>query len=433
MRIASLLSQQRILGGAAVLAATQFLASLAGLFRDRMLATAFPGLDVVDVYIASFRPSDLLFQITVMSAFSVALVPFLAQYHARGNRREMDRLLGGMMGTAAILFGAIALVAALFIDVLAPVLVGFTGASRDLYVNFARLALLSNALFVFGNALGQYLITVQRYWIYGLTPVLYTVGTIAGTIWLTPAVGPYGPMVGTLLGAVVYVILRAVAVIGAGGRLRFSLYHPDVLKIGWLMLPRVLALGAFQLELLLFDSLASRLPAGAVTVNAYTRNFQSVVVGVVGIALAQSTFSLLSQTASRGEWGRYRLYLRKGTVMMLVLTIPGAVALALLAPVAAWLVHLSAILPVFAVCLTLYALSIPFESLSHLLFRAFYATKSSAIPAAMSVLGGVTAIITAWMFADRFGVYALAFGFTVGQVVTTLGLALLLPRRIKLA
>ena len=42
--------QHRILGGVAVLAVTQFGASLVGLIRDRVLASTFPGLDTVDVY-----------------------------------------------------------------------------------------------------------------------------------------------------------------------------------------------------------------------------------------------------------------------------------------------------------------------------------------------------------------------------------------------
>ena len=54
------------------------------------------------------------------------------------------------------------------------------------------------------------------------------------------------------------------------------------------MLPRMFALGALQLQLLLFDTIASGLDAGSITINAYSRNFQSVLVGVAGIALAQS-------------------------------------------------------------------------------------------------------------------------------------------------
>lgn len=425
------LSQDRIFGGAVVLAITQFGASILGLIRDRILASTFPGLQVVDVYIASFRPSDLLFQVCIMAGFSVALVPLLAQYKARNNPEEMHKLLSGITGLAAVVFGVIAVGGVVAMPFIAPYLVHFEGESLTLYVRFAQLALFSNFLFVFGNAFGQYLITIQRYWIYGVTPILYTLGTVLGTLYLTPYYGAYGPMIGTLAGGVLYVLLRAIAVIWDGYRFEWKVWHPDVMELGWLMIPRMLALGALQLQLLFFDSLASGLDAGSVTINAYTRNFQSVVVGIAGIALAQSIFSLLSQAAAKGEQERYWIYLRKGIVILLLLTIPGAIALVFVAPIAARLVSLTDVLPVFTFALGIYAISIPFESMNHLLLRAYYATKQTMTPAIFSFVNGVIAIATSWYFLDQLGVYSLALGFTVGQIAQLIGLAILLPRRVQ--
>lgn len=429
--LSQLFSQKRILGGAAVLAAMQFGASVMGLLRDRILASTFPELGVTDVYIASFRPSDLCFQMIVMSAFSVALVPLLAEHHSKGDRGEMNRLLSSVLFIGSVVFGLVSLGLFFVMPNIAHVLVGFTGERLELYITFARLALLTNFLFVFGNACGQYLITIQKYWVYGLTPILYTLGTILGTLYLTPHVGAFGPMYGTLGGACVYVVLRLVGVFMFGFRPGGAALHPQLKEMFVLMLPRVAALGALQFQLLLFDTVASGLDAGAVTINAYARNFQAVCVGVAGIALAQSTFSLLSQAAASKEWNRYRIYLKKGTTILLALTIPGAVALVLLAPVAASLVSLSHVLSVFTLCLAYYAISIPFESINHLLLRAFYALKHTLTPAIFSVLNGLLAIAVAWLLAPQFGVYSLAIGFTVGQVIQLLGLSVFLRLRLS--
>src|SRR3989338_9697153 len=268
-------SQERIVGGALVLALTQFGASLAGLVRDRMLTSTFPRLSVVDVYIASFRPSDLLFQVTIMAGFSVALVPLLARYKAERKPRQMSDLLSGVTGAAALVFGSIALILAVLFPYIAPSVTNFEGGALELYIDFGRIALLTNFLFVFGNAFGQYLITVQRYWIYGLTPILYTLGTIFGALFLTESYGAYGPIFGTLGGAIIYVLLRLIALLRSNYRPGFMIWHPEIRELGWLMLPPMLALGALQLELLFFDKIASGLGSGAVTVNAYARNFQS--------------------------------------------------------------------------------------------------------------------------------------------------------------
>ena len=423
--------QHRILGGVAVLAVTQFGASLVGLIRDRVLASTFPGLDTVDVYIAAFRPSDLLFQMCIMAGFSVAVVPLLASYKAKDDMDGANDLLSSVVAIAATVFGCIALLVAIVFPHIAPYLVQFEGESLELYITFGRIALLTNFLFVFGNAFGQYLITVQKYWIYGVTPIVYTLGTILGTLFLTPLYGSFGPMYGTLGGAILYVLLRFVGVLSYGYKPTWKLWHTDLFEMGSLMLPRMIALGVLQLQLLLFDTVASGLTAGSVTINAYARNFQSVAVGIVGIALAQSAFSLLSQAAAKKEERRFWKYLQKGTVVIVSLTIPGAILLVLVTPIAAQLVSLTHVLPVFSVCIALYAISIPFESMNHLLLRSFYALKHTITPAIFSVMNGAIAIGITWYLSPRYGVYSLALGFTAGQLFQLIGLGLLLPRWVR--
>lgn len=422
--------RHELAGGISILAVTQFVASAAGLVRDNMLSRTFAeNVGVVDAYIAAFRPSDLLFQTCIMSAMGTVLVPVLAQYFANNDRKEMNNVLSGTMGMAALVFGVIALVLGIAFPYVASYLVQFEGESLKLYIQFGRLALLTNFLFVFGNALGQYLITLQKYWIYGITPILYTAGTILGTIFLTPLFGAMGPIYGTLVGAVIYVILRWIAVVLGGGSFNLALWHPDLKKMGVLMIPRVLSLGAFQLQLLFLDRIASGLPKGAVTINAFTRNFASVLVGVIGIAIAQSVYSTLSQAAATKDDAKFHRYLRQGSLICLALSLAGAFVLVLCAPIAAWLVHLQSVLRVFTVCLAIYALSVPFESLSHLQLRAFYARKNTLTPAICGILGGAGAVVSSAMLVPQYGLYAVAFGYTLGEAIQTVGLWWMLRAR----
>ncbi|MEK7218700.1 MAG: lipid II flippase MurJ [Patescibacteria group bacterium] len=430
MRLFAFLRSGRIASGVAILALTQFAASLAGLLRDRALTSVFADhFGVVDVYIAAFRPSDLLFQTAIMSAVGTVLVPILASYEAKGDTRGLGKVLNGTVGMAALVFGILALILGIVFPSIAPFLVQFEGEQLELYISFGRLALFTNFLFVFGITFGQYLITVQRYWMYGITPVLYTLGTIFGTYVFTPSIGAYGPMAGTIVGASMYVLIRFLAVHMNGVRFRFSLWHADLKEIGRLMMPRILSLGAFQFQLLFLDRIASGFPEGAVTINAYARNFQSLLVGIVGIAVAQSVYSVLSQAAAKNDARKFILYFRKGEMVTLLLTVPGAIALVLLAPVAAWLVHLSGVLRVFSLCVLIYSFSIPFESLNHLQLRAFYALRDTFIPAIMGISGGLIAIVVATFSARTYGIYGIAAGYTSGIIIQTLGLWALLPRK----
>lgn len=113
--------------------------------------------------------------------------------------------------------------------------------------------------------------------------------------------------------------------------------------------------------------------------------------------------------------------------MIVGLTIPAAVVLVLSTPIAASLVNLEAVYGAFAAALLVYAFSIPFESLNHLVLRSYYALHVTALPAIMSVLNGGLAIATAWILVPMLGVQAIPAGFLVGQVVSLLGLIVCLP------
>lgn len=430
----SLLSQKRIAGGAAVLAFTQLIASACGFLRDQAFSVMFPldqdPLGVASVYIAAFRPSDLLFQMFVMSCLSVVLVPFLAAHLAHDRKEEMNKIMTSTMLVFGGVFGIVALVMCFFFPRLAPHLVEFKGESLQLYITFGRLALLTNFLFVFGNSLGQYLISVQRYWVYGITPILWSLGTILGTYFLTPVLGPIGPIVGTILGTSVYVVIRFLGVLHAGFHLSFNLktiFHPELTHMGFLILPRMVAVGALQLQLLLLDKLASGLGKQMVAINQFASNFESVIPGIVGIAIAQSAFSLLSQAAALEDRSKLAVQIRKGITFNLSLAIPGAIALALLTPVAAWIMRLSGPTSImFSQSLLIYALAVPFESTNHIILRSFYALKNTSVPAMSSAVSCALAIIVGSWLVGSIGVYALAVAYVTAQISQTvlLGTAL---------
>ena len=426
-----LLSQKRIAGGALVLAITQFAASICGFLRDRAFSVMFPlqndPIGVASVYIAAFRPSDLLFQLFVMSSLSVILVPFLASHLAHDKRDEMNRVTCSILVIFGSAFGVMVLLAGIFFPWIAPYMVKFTGPSLQLYIQFGRFALLTNALFVLGNTLGQYLIAVQKYWIYGITPIIWALGTIGGIYFLTPVFGPIGAMYGTLIGTILYIIGRLFGAFQTGFKFMLpttGILHADVAQMGWLIIPRMMALGALQLQLLLIDRLGSGLGNGVVAINQFASNFESVIPGIAGIAIAQSVFSLLGQAHAKGEKKQFWNYVQKGIWMNLALTIPGAIAMVLLTSVAAWMLHLHPpVSGTFQVALMIYALAVPFESVNHILLRAFYSMKNTLIPALTTALSAACGITSGYLLVHSYGIYALAIAYIVTQMMQTLFLS----------
>jgi peptidoglycan biosynthesis protein MviN/MurJ (putative lipid II flippase) len=81
--------------------------------------------------------------------------------------------------------------------------------------------------------------------------------------------------------------------------------------------------------------------------------------------------------------------------------------------------------------LAAFAISVPFESLSHLLSRAIYATRHTIMQVLGSLAGLAITVATTLLLADGAGIIAIPLGFAVGQAGKTVLLALALWIRVR--
>lgn len=84
-----------------------------------------------------------------------------------------------------------------------------------------------------------------------------------------------------------------------------------------------------------------------------------------------------------------------------------------------------------AMMLGIFSLSIPTESLSHLLARGFYSLKNSITPVLVGLGGLALAVVFGYVFSRFMGLLGLAWGFLVGSVIKTVILYVLLQLKSK--
>ncbi len=411
-------SFRHILAGAGVLSFLQILASVCGFLRDRAFATIFPPghdpLGVASIYIAAFRPSDFLFQSFIVAILSVILVPLLSKSFANKNQEDANRITQSLLMLLSGIFGIIAIIWMIMLPWIAPLLTKFTGPAFDLYVAFGRITLLTNFLLVFGNTFGNYLIAKRSFWYYGIPPILWALSTMGGILWLTPIIGVYGPIVGTLIGTLIFTVIRIVGAYKQGFTFSRSspLLHPALRSVGWLILPRILALGSVQFQFLWFDRLGSGFGSAAIAINQFAFNFESLIPGFIGVAIAQSCFSLLGEAAAKGDYVTFSRHRNHAIILATIFSIIGAIVLGFSTTIAAFLIGLKdGILPVFSLQVITYCFAAPFDSVNHVLLRTFYAQQNTKIPALSSIISSITGAVTASYFASSVGPQAIAIGY----------------------
>lgn len=419
--------------GSVVLGVTTFGSYALGLVRDRIFAQTFGAGAALDSYNAAFLIPDFLFNLLVASGIAAAAVPLFAELKTKSLARAyayMNALLMAAVLIMLVVGVAIIIGATGLSHLVAP---GFSEEARLMTAQLMRILAVSSVLFAASNTFGALLVAQKRFFLYGLSPMLYNVGIIAGTVWLVPHFGITGLAWGTVIGAGLHLTIRIIDAAMLGWRWplfsnQYTLW-PEMLRTGKLMLPKMLGHPVELAMFWIFTGLASGLATGSITVLNFARNFQSVPVSLLGIAMSTAVFPSLAEAALGSGQHLRRLFLRTAGIILLASTAAALVVFAIRRPLVAVLLGGGAFdsqaVARTALTLGVFCLAIPTESLNHLLARSFYAVQNTVTPVLFSLISLVIAAGTAYILSQRLGIVGLPLGFFAGSLIKTLGLTIL--------
>jgi len=426
--------------GAAVLSVLIFGSYVMGLVRDRIFARTFGAGSELDAYNAAFVLPELLLDVLVEAGLAAPFIPIFMRLRASdGDPEEADRFARTILTGAVAVMGVGAAVMFIVADAttgfIAP---GFHGTQRELYVSLFRLMLVTPVLFAASLTLGQVLLAEQRFFWYGVAPLLYNAGIILGTVLFSGSLGIYGPAIGAVIGAAIHLASRFIGLRDSRFRIRlgWSARASSVREFVRLMLPKMASHPVEPMTFLFFTAVASSLAAGSVTAVSFARNFQSVPVSLIGVAFSLAVFPRLSTAYATGDRRGFMVLLRTNLASIALITSAAAVGLLLIGELAIRILLGGGAFDAEDVGLTAtvlgaFALSVPFESLTHLLSRAIYATRHTLLQVLASLAAlGVTVVATLVM-APAFGIVAIPLGFTVGQAAKVGLLAIALAIRLR--
>ncbi|MBU1682336.1 oligosaccharide flippase family protein, partial [Patescibacteria group bacterium] len=393
----------------------------------------------LDIYNAAFVIPDMMLGVLVGTALSAAFVPIFTKLY--DEKKELGYKYAHQIiswGVGVIL--VVGLIVGIFLPHFAHLLVpGFEGEDLQKYILLTRVMLISPILFTLSNAYGRILISVREFFWWGLSPALYNIGIIFGVLFLVPKFGIVGLVMGTLAGVLLHLFNRLRPLLTKKYHFKNDLdfsYSPEIKETIKLMLPKMLQYGMWFVMLLAFTSIASELPEGSVAAYNYARNFQSLPVSLLGIAIAMAMYPTLSHDAGKGNYEKFRRDFSRNRTKSLVYTTLAAIALVLLSKFVIGLLlgggeFGQSDIDLLAGVLIVYCFAIPLESMMHAYHRAFYSLKNTIIPAFLHTAIIIITIFTAKTLAPIIGVYAIPASFGGWLFVQILVLAVVYPVLLK--
>jgi putative peptidoglycan lipid II flippase len=435
---------------ALVLAVFSVLSQLLGLFRDRFLASVVGPSATLDVYYASFRAPDFIYN-AVASLFSVTvLIPFITSHIKKADEQKMNRFSDSLLSVyflGMIVVSGVAFVLMPYIaHAISP---GFSLSQHADLVTYTRIMLLSPILFGLSSLLSAFTQVKQKFLSFALAPLLYNLGIVVGIVFFYPLLGILGVIFGVILGAILHVLIQIPSLLSVSRFPRFTknIDWKIIKEVVKQSLPRTLGLSISNLTFITMSAIASLLVVGSISIFQLSYNIQTTPMMIIGISYAVAAFPTLTKLFSEDKKEEFMSLIHRATRNILFFSIPCALFFIVLR---AQIVRLLLGTGVFswndtrlvAGALALFSISITAQSLILILVRGFYAKGNTKTPLKINFVGLIVTICSSALLLLAFennlvfqnfitsllrvdgvsgaSVLLLPLGFSIGQIVNAI-------------
>ena len=430
-----------LLKALATVSGLTFVSRVLGLARDTIIATFFGATAFTDAFVVAFRIPNLLRRLFAEGAFSQAFVPVLAEYKNKRGETETKLLIDHVATTLGLILMLTTIVgmlgAGVIVYVSAP---GFIDEPQkfDLTVTMLQITF-PYVLFISLVALaGGILNTWSRFAAPAFTPALLNVSFIVGALFFSHHFDPpvlvlaWAVFAGGLLQ--LFFQVPALLRIGMLPRPRFNRSDPGVRRILLLMAPALLGVSVAQISLLLNQIFASFLPSGSLSWLYYADRLMEFPTGLLGVALGTILLPSLARHHSNQNESEYSALLDWGLRLTFVLTLPAALALAVLAvPLVSSLFQYGKfnVVDLAMTCQALVAYSIGLLGLIlvKILAPGFYARQNIRTPVKIAIVTLVATQMMNFAFYKPFAHAGLALSVGLGACLNAALLFTMLRRR----
>jgi putative peptidoglycan lipid II flippase len=438
--------RRALAGRAGIVGAGTLVSRLLGLVRDQTLAALFPR-GQTDAFWVAFVLPNALRSLLGEGAASSAVVPVLAEVRAAEGEsaaREFFRAIRGVSMVALIVVTVLGIFfAPWLVELFASGLHARPGAFEQT-VELTRWVF--PYIFFMGTAaLGMAALnTYGRYTAAAFAPALLNVAMIAAALLLSPLFRSRGidPVLVLAVGALIGGFLQVVAQwpslfrIGFAAPPRINLRHPRVRQALGRLVPMLVGIGIYEIDLIFSRRFLSELPEGSVSYYSFAQRLCDFPQGVFVLAMQTATLPSLSKlVAARNldEVGKTYAYAMR---LCLFVALPATVLLVGLSrPIVSALFERGAFDATSSVqtsrALMAQGVGIWMVAAVRQLLPVFYALGDTRTPVLVSAIDLLALIAAAIMLRGPFGHVGVSMAVTISSAVQMTLLWVWLSRRIQ--
>jgi putative peptidoglycan lipid II flippase len=429
------------LGSSAIILMTMVIVSgLLGLVRLRVLYGRFTPLET-DIFFAAFRIPNLLFEILAMGTLTSAFIPVFTRYITKSQTEEAYKMAGILINITVTIIILISIPVIIWTEPISRLFApGFSSDQITQMTIFTRSMIIMQVLpLLIGNFFTGMLQSYRLFLVPAIAPVLYNIGMIVGIIFFAPLYGLYGAVIGVGIGAILFMLIQLPLVVSVGYRhhLDFEYKNKGVREIAALIIPRMIGLGASQIDVTVDLMLSSLLGPKMVTVFVLAQSLQQLPVRLFGGTISQAAFPTLSQASAKEDLDNFRESVMSAYRMILFLVIPTSVFFIVLRIPLIRLVFGASRFDweatvLTALTLSTFSISLFSQAISQVFTRGFYALLDSKTPVIISISTILinTFLSVLFVLVFHFPVWSLGLSTSLASMINAVWLLIILYKKI---
>lgn len=418
--------------GARRVGALTMLSRVLGLVREQIFAVTLGAGGYSDAFLAAFRIPNLLRDLFAEGALSTAFVPTYVRTLKHEGRAAAFALANRVLTTLTLYLGTLAGLAMLFPGPVVHVVAsGFAADKAQLTAGLVRIMMpflptISVAVVAMGALNAE-----ERYTTPALASSMFNVAAILGgaAIWLvhpSSLVAVYVWAALTLVGGLAQLGIQLPTLWRMGFRPRFApdlrLRDAGTRRIAALMAPATLGVAAVQINVVVSTTFASAGAEGSISWLGYAFRLMQLPIGVFGVAISTTSLTQLSRDAAAGDRDALAATLRRGIQMVLFLTVPSTVGLAILGEPIIRLIFQHGRFSAHATvetarALTGYTVGLVAYSAIKVVASGFYALGRTRVPLAASLSAVAANLLWNFLTFRHLGHVGLALGTSIAATV----------------
>jgi len=390
------ITHKSITKSAGVFGAITMLSRVLGLVRDVLSATLFGTSRTWDAFVIAYTIPNMFRTLLGEGALTGAFVPLFTRYLHQDGEKKAWSFVNKVLTILSIILILIILVSWIG----SGIILQFNLSLRMREIVILSIVLFPYMFFICDVALFMGILnSFYHFFLPAFSPVIQNIVFIVVMIalvkitflslWVKVLILSAGIAFGGVLQFVSHYMMCAKH--GMKYKFDFDIRDEGVKKVWTLMIPSVLGLSIYQINLVVDRFLAYIIGEGAASCLYYSNRLIQLPIGLFGVALATTSFPLLSHHAATKKFDDYKNVLSKVLQMMVFIALPASAGLMILSyPIIRMIYEHNEFgresTVTTASALAFYSIGLAAYCCSKVVIRAFYSLQDTKTPVKIGVI-----------------------------------------------